>query len=150
MVEIGGQPLLWHIMKIYSAHGINDFVICLGYKGIQIKEFFFNYRLHDADLTVDIAKGEAPFHRSHAEPWRVTLVDTGEATQTGGRLKRVMPHVGDEPVFALPYGAGLGAIALTADLASHEAHGRQAAVTAVQPVTRFGALSLDGDTVVDF
>ncbi len=150
MVEIGGRPILWHIMKIYSAHGINDFVICLGYKGFQIKEFFFNYRLHDADLTVDIATGGATFHRSHAEPWRVTLVDTGEATQTGGRLKRIAPYLAGDELFCMTYGDGVADIDISAELAFHRAHGRLATVAAVRPPGRFGALDRSGAVVNAF
>jgi glucose-1-phosphate cytidylyltransferase len=150
MVEIGGRPILWHIMKIYAAHGINEFVICLGYKGFQIKEYFFNYRLHDADMTVDIGTGETIFHHSRAEPWRVTLVDTGEATQTGGRLRRIAPYVaGDEP-FCMTYGDGLADIDIAAEIAFHRSHGRKATVAAVRPPGRFGALDRDGARVLAF
>jgi glucose-1-phosphate cytidylyltransferase len=150
MIEIGGRPILWHVMKIYSHQGFNDFIICLGYKGYMIKEYFANYFLHSSDVTFHMRENRMEVHRQSAEPWRVTLVDTGDTTQTGGRLRRVMAHVGEDPVFALTYGDGLADIDLDAELAFHRAHGRQATVTAVQPVTRFGALSLDGDRVVDF
>jgi glucose-1-phosphate cytidylyltransferase len=150
MIDIGGRPILWHVMKIYSHHGFNDFIICLGYKGYMIKEYFANYFLHSSDVTFHMRENSMEVHRQTAEPWRVTLVDTGDATQTGGRLKRVMPHVGDDPVFALTYGDGLADIDIEAEFAFHRAHGRQATVAAVQPTTRFGALGLDGDTVVDF
>ena len=150
MVDIGGRPILWHIMKIYAAHGINDFVICLGYKGIQIKEFFVNYRLHDADVTVDVASGTATFHRTRAEPWRVTLVDTGDATMTGGRLRRIAPYLDDEDTFCMTYGDGVADIDITAEIAFHRAHGRQATVAAVRPPGRFGALERTGDVVNSF
>jgi glucose-1-phosphate cytidylyltransferase len=150
MVEIGGRPILWHIMKIYSAHGFNEFVLCLGYKGYYIKEFFSNYFLHMSDVTFDMRTREMEVHRGYAEPWRVTLVDTGDQTQTGGRLKRVIDYVKDEDVFALTYGDGVADIDLTAELAFHRAHGRMATVAAVRPETRFGAITLDGDRVTTF
>lgn len=150
MVEIGGRPILWHIMKIYSAHGFNDFVLCLGYKGYCIKEFFSNYFLHMADVTFDMRTREMEVHRRAAEPWRVTLLDTGDATQTGGRLKRVIDHVKDEEVFALTYGDGLADIDITAELAFHRAHGKMATVAAVRPEMRFGAMTLAGDHVTAF
>jgi glucose-1-phosphate cytidylyltransferase len=141
MVEIGGKPMLWHIMKLYSAHGINEFVICLGYKGYVIKEYFANYFLHTCDVSFDIANGTMDVHRSAAEPWKVTLVETGEATMTGGRLKRVLEYVGDED-FSFTYGDGLADIDLGALIAFHREQGRLATVTAVQPPGRFGALEL--------
>jgi glucose-1-phosphate cytidylyltransferase len=150
MIEIGGRPMLWHVMKIYSHQGFNDFIICLGYKGYMIKEYFANYFLHSSDVTFHMRENRMDVHRQTAEPWRVTLIDTGESTQTGGRLKRVLPHVGDDPLFALTYGDGVADIDLTAELTFHKAHGRMATVAAVRPVTRFGALKLDGDQVVDF
>jgi glucose-1-phosphate cytidylyltransferase len=150
MIEIGGRPVLWHVMKIYSHRGFNDFIICLGYKGYIIKEYFANYFLHSSDVTFHMRENRMDVHRQTAEPWRVTLVDTGESTQTGGRLKRVLPHIGSDPVFALTYGDGVADIDLTAELAFHKAHGRKATVAAVRPVSRFGALKLDGDRVVDF
>ena len=133
MVEIGGHPILWHIMKVYSAHGFNEFVICLGYKGYYIKEFFSNYFLHMSDVTFDMRANKMEVHRENAEPWRVTLVDTGEKTMTGGRIKRVLDHVGGDDVFALTYGDGVGNIDLTSELAFHRAHGKLATVTAVRP-----------------
>ena len=148
MVEIGDRPILWHIMKIYSAHGLNDFVVCLGYKGYVIKEYFANYFLHTSNVTFDLAKNAMEVHQRHAEPWRVTLVDTGDTTQTGGRIKRVAEHVGD--TFCMTYGDGLGDIDIGASIAFHRAHGRKATITAVQPPGRFGAVDLDGDRVVDF
>src|SRR5689334_12373669 len=150
MVEIGGRPILWHIMKIYGHQGFNDFVICLGYKGYVIKEYFANYFLHMSDVTFHLGENRMEVHRQSAEPWHVTLVDTGETTQTGGRLKRVLPHVGNDPFFALTYGDGVSDIDINAEIAFHRKHGRKATVTAVRPVMRFGALSLDEERVVDF
>ncbi|MCW3056728.1 MAG: glucose-phosphate cytidylyltransferase [Solirubrobacterales bacterium] len=149
MVEIGGKPMLWHIMKIYAAHGIDDFVICLGYKGYLIKEYFANYYLHTCDVSFDLAKGDMEVHRSETEPWRVTLVDTGEQTMTGGRLKRVLTYVGDED-FCFTYGDGVADVDITALIKFHREHGRRATVTAVQPPGRFGALDLEDDVVRDF
>src|SRR5580704_10306376 len=146
MVEIGGKPMLWHIMKLYSAHGIDEFIICLGYKGYLIKEYFANYYLHTCDVTFDLTTGEREVHRSETEPWRVTLVDTGEGTMTGGRLKRVLPYVGDED-FCFTYGDGLADIDIDALIAYHREQGALATVTAVQPPGRFGAIEL-GDTRV--
>ena len=150
MVEIGGRPILWHIMKIYSHYGFNDFIVCLGYKGYVIKEYFANYFLHMSDVTFDIARNAMEVHRRSAEPWRVTLVDTGDTTQTGGRIKRVMPHLKDEDVFALTYGDGVADIDLRAEVAFHKAHGRLATVTAVRPAKRFGAISIENDRVLSF
>jgi glucose-1-phosphate cytidylyltransferase len=149
MVEIGGKPILWHIMKIYSAHGIDDFVICLGYRGYMIKEYFANYYLHTCDVSFDVAKGTMEVHHSTTEPWRVTLVDTGEATQTGGRLRRVLSFVGDED-FCFTYGDGVADIDITRVIDFHRRHKLLATVTAVQPPGRFGALELDGDMVGSF
>ena len=150
MVEIGGRPILWHIMKIYSHYGFHDFVICLGYKGYMIKEYFANYFLHMSDVTFHLAENRMEVHRETAEPWRVTLVDTGEETQTGGRLKRVLPYVADEPFFALTYGDGVADIDLAAEIAFHKAHGRPATVSVVRPAKRFGAVTIEGDRVVNF
>jgi len=150
MVEIGGRPILWHIMKIYSHYGFNDFIICLGYKGYLIKEYFANYFLHMTDVTFHLAENRMEIHRETAEPWRVTLVDTGDETMTGGRLKRVFPYIGDEEVFALTYGDGVANLDLTAELAFHKSHGRQATVAAVRPAKRFGAISIEGDRVKTF
>ena len=150
MVEIGGRPILWHIMKIYSAYGFNEFIICLGYKGFYIKEFFANYMMHTSDMTFDMQRNSVDYHTRGAEPWRVTTIDTGEGTMTGGRLKRVLGHVADEPVFGLTYGDGVADIDIGAQLAFHRAHGRLATVTAVQPPTRFGAMSLEDDRIVSF
>ena len=149
MVEIGGKPILWHIMKIYAAHGIEEFVVCLGYRGYVIKEWFANYALHTSDVTFDMRSGEMEIHRSSTEPWRVTLVDTGEATMTGGRLKRVLPFVGDE-TFCLTYGDGVGDVDITASIAGHRAAGVLATVTAVQPPGRFGALDVQEGRVLGF
>ena len=149
MVEIGGKPILWHIMKIYAAHGIEDFVICLGYKGYMIKEYFANYYLHTCDVSFDLAKGDMQVHRSETEPWRVTLVDTGEATMTGGRLQAVLPYVGEED-FCFTYGDGVSDVDITASIAFHRAQGALATVTAVQPPGRFGALDVEADRVREF
>lgn len=149
MVEIGGYPILWHIMKIYSMHGINDFIVCLGYKGYVIKEYFQNYILHLSDVTFDMEKGETIVRRRQAEPWRITLVDTGGDTMTGGRVRRVRDYIGDEP-FCLTYGDGVANIDITALIAFHKAHGRAATVTAVLPPGRFGALDLVNDEVQGF
>ena len=142
MVEIGGKPILWHIMKIYSAHGINDFVICCGYKGYLIKEYFANYFLHMSNITIDLQNNEMRVHQNEAEPWRVTLVDTGDATMTGGRLKRVRPYL-DEETFCLTYGDGVADVDVGRSIAFHREHGRLATLTAVQPPGRFGSLALD-------
>jgi glucose-1-phosphate cytidylyltransferase len=142
MVEIGGKPILWHIMKIYATHGIDQFVICLGYKGYLIKEYFANYYLHTCDVSFDLAAGNMEVHRSSTEPWRVTLVDTGEETMTGGRLKRALPYVGDED-FCFTYGDGLADIDLSALIDFHREQKCIATVTAVQPPGRFGALDVE-------
>ena len=150
MVEIGGRPILWHIMKIYSRYGFNDFVVCLGFKGYVIKEYFANYFLHMSDVTLHIAENRMEVHRQTAEPWRITLVETGDDTMTGGRIKRVRPYIGDDELFALTYGDGLGDIDVGAELEFHKAHGRQATVTVVRPAKRFGAVSIEGDNVTSF
>ena len=149
MIEIGHRPILWHIMKIYASHGVTDFVVCLGYKGYVIKEFFANYWLHACDVTFDLASGSTEVHQSSADPWRVTLVDTGDETMTGGRLKRVLPYVGDE-TFCLTYGDGVADIDVAALVAFHRAQGTIATVTAVQPPGRFGALEIEGERVSGF
>lgn len=149
MVEIGGKPILWHIMKIYSAHGINDFVICLGYKGYIIKEYFANYFLHMSDVTFDMKMNRMNVHHANAEPWLVTLVDTGDDTMTGGRLQRAQKYLGDED-FCFTYGDGVGNIDLQALIQFHRSEGRLATVTATQPPGRFGALSLDGHRILSF
>jgi len=150
MIEIGGRPMLWHIMKLYSAHGINDFVICCGYKGYIIKEYFANYFLHMSDVTFDMANNQMEVHRRKAEPWRVTLVDTGENTMTGGRLKRVQEYVQDEDAFCFTYGDGLSNVDITASIEFHRSHGKQATITAVLPPGRYGALMRNGHAVDGF
>ena len=150
MIEIGGKPILWHIMKMYSAHGIDDFVICCGYKGYIIKEYFANYFLHTSDVTFDIQNNQMSVHQRNAEPWRVTLVDTGEETMTGGRLKRVAEHVAGEEAFCFTYGDGVADIDIGALTRFHRQHGKLATITAVQPPGRNGALALDGAAVRGF
>jgi glucose-1-phosphate cytidylyltransferase len=150
MVEIGGRPILWHIMKIYAAHGIADFVVCLGYRGYMIKEYFANYVLHNADLTVDIAANSIAWHGNAAENWRVTLVDTGDDTQTGGRIRRIAAHLDAHEPFCLTYGDGVADIDVTALIAFHKAQGRPATMTAVRPPGRFGAAGIEGDRVAHF
>ena len=150
MVEIGGRPILWHILKIYSQHGINDFVICLGYKGYMIKEFFANYFLHTADVTFYMQENRMEVHGHTTEPWRVTLVDTGENTMTGGRLKRIAPYVADDDNFCMTYGDGVGNVDITALIAFHKQHGKPATLTAVLPSQRFGVLERKGDIVTAF
>jgi len=150
MVEIGGKPIIWHILKIYSAHGINDFIICLGYKGYVVKEYFANYFLHTSDVTFDMVGNHMEVHERHAEPWRVTLVDTGEHTATGGRLKRVAEYLKNEEAFCFTYGDGVADIDISALVNFHRAHGKPATVTAVQPPGRYGALRLKGAEVTGF
>ena len=150
MVEIGGMPILWHIMKIYSAHGVNDFVICCGYKGYLIKEFFLNYLPHVCDLTIDLARNEVIYTNRRAEPWRITLVDTGEATMTGGRLRRVAEHLAEEEAFCFTYGDGLSDVDIKKLIAFHQNHGRKATITAVTPPGRYGAIRANGDHVTGF
>lgn len=147
MVEVGGKPLLWHIMKIYASHGINDFVICLGYKGYVIKEFFFNYYRHMSDMMIDLSSGEHRILNSQAEDWRITLVDTGAETMTGGRLKRVAPYLGQE-TFCLTYGDGLSNVDIRAEVEFHRRHRKLATVAAVQPPGRFGVLNIDRENRV--
>lgn len=149
MVEIGGRPILWHIMKIYSSHGINDFVVCLGYKGYVIKEYFANYALHMSDVTFDMRTGKMTVHQNKSEPWSVTLVDTGEHSQIGGRIKRVIPYI-EEDEFCLTYGDGVGDVNVTEVIALHKREGRLATVTGAQPPGRFGALRYDGNKVLAF
>lgn len=149
MVEIGGKPILWHVMKSYSTHGIRDFVICTGYKGYYIKEYFANYFLHMSDVTFDMQKNSMEVHQRNAEPWKVTVVDTGEITMTGGRLKRVAAYLGAE-TFCMTYGDGVGDVDITASVAAHRAAGKKATVTAVQPPGRFGAMHLEGESVARF
>jgi glucose-1-phosphate cytidylyltransferase len=150
MIEIGGKPILWHILKSYSAHGINDFVICCGYKGYVIKEFFANYFLHTSDVTFDMQKNSMEVHSRHAEPWKVTLVDTGEDTLTGGRLKRVRKFVEDDEAFCFTYGDGVADIDIGASIQYHREHGKLATMTAVQPPGRFGAIDIDGQSITAF
>ena len=149
MVEIGGKPILWHVMKIYSAHGIRDFIICAGYKGYVIKEYFANYFLHMSDITFDMQNNTMEVHERHAEPWKVTVIDTGDETMTGGRLKRIARYVGDE-TFCFTYGDGVGDVDVTAAIAAHNASGKKATVTSVQPPGRFGMLDIEGNSVVGF
>jgi glucose-1-phosphate cytidylyltransferase len=150
MVEIGGRPILWHICKLYSHFGVNDFVICLGYKGYVIKEYFSNYFLHMSDVTFDMKNNRMEVHQANAEPWRVTLVDTGEGTLTGGRLKRVERFVKDEEAFCFTYGDGLADVDIARLSAFHRDHGKLATITAVQPPGRYGALEMNGSAVTGF
>lgn len=150
MVEIGGRPILWHIMKMYSQHGIHDFIICCGYKGYVIKEYFANYYLHTSDVTFDMSQNKMTVHASIAEPWTVTLVDTGDGTGTGGRLKRIRKYLNPDEPFFMTYGDGVSNVDLTAELAFHRQHGKLATLTSVQPVARFGALQLNGTKVTGF
>jgi glucose-1-phosphate cytidylyltransferase len=150
MVEIGGMPILWHIMKIYSSYGYNDFVICLGYKGYVIKEYFANYFLHQSNVTIDLRNNSTTIHDSHAEPWTISLIDTGFETMTGGRIKRIRPHVGNES-FMLTYGDGVGDINIEKLVDFHKQNNKYCTVTAVQPSGRFGSLNLsDDDSVIAF
>ena len=150
MIEIGGRPILWHIMKLYAHYGFNDFIVCLGYKGYVVKEYFANYVLHNADLTVDLARGVTEYHATNHEPWRVTLVDTGEATMTGGRVKRVARYLDKDEPFFLTYGDGVADIDLAALAAFHRAQGKEATVTAVAPPGRYGALEIEDGRVRRF
>lgn len=150
MIEIGGKPILWHIMKMYSRYGHNDFVVCLGYKGYVIKEYFANYFLHMSDVTFHISENRMEVHRETAEPWRVTLVDTGDNTMTGGRLKRVAQYVAGDDVFALTYGDGVSDIDMAAQLKFHKKHGKLATLAGVRPAKRFGTLKLEGERVIKF
>lgn len=150
MVEIGGRPILWHIMKHYSHHGIHDFIVCCGYKGYVIKEYFANYFLHMSDVTFDMSSNTMEVHENHAEPWRVTLVDTGDMTSTGGRLKRVANHLRGEEDFCFTYGDGLSDVDVSASIEFHRGHGRLATVTAVLPPGRYGAIECAGDRVSRF
>ena len=150
MIEIGGRPLLWHIMKLYSAHGINEFIICCGYRGYLIKEYFANYFLHMSDVTFDMNSNSMEVHEQNAEPWRVTLVDTGEHTMTGGRLKRVAGFLTNEETFCFTYGDGLADVDIAASLAFHKNHGKLGTITAVKPPGRYGALIMEGESVLGF
>lgn len=150
MIEIGGKPILWHIMKIYSTHGVNDFVICCGYKGYLIKEYFANYFLHMSDVTFDMEHNRMEVHQRKAEPWRVTLLDTGEDTMTGGRLKRVAEYLKNEKFFCFTYGDGVSDVNISEEIAFHKRHGKLATILAVQPPGRYGALQLEGNRVAGF
>jgi glucose-1-phosphate cytidylyltransferase len=150
MVEIGGIPILWHIMKIYSTHQVREFIVCLGYKGYFIKEYFANYFLHSSDVTFDLQNNKMEVHQNYGEPWRVTLIDTGGETQTGGRIKRILPHVKDEEAFCLTYGDGVANVDITRSIEFHKQHGRLATLTAVQPAGRWGSLMMEENAVVDF
>ncbi len=150
MIEIGGKPILWHIMKLYSAHGVNDFIICCGYKGYVIKEYFANYFLHMSDVTFDMEKNKMEVHQRYSEPWKVTLVDTGEGTMTGGRLKRIANYVKDEESFCLTYGDGLSNVNITDLIAFHRTQNVKATLTATIPPGRFGALNITGSKVNSF
>jgi len=150
MIEIGGMPILWHIMKIYEKHGVRDFIICLGYRGDMIRRFFTEYRLYGTDMTVETKSGNVTLHSPHAEDWRVTLVETGEAAETGGRIRCAAKYLGDDDSFLLTYGDGVGNVDISASIAFHKKEGRLATVTAVQPPGRFGALDINGGSVAQF
>jgi glucose-1-phosphate cytidylyltransferase len=150
MIEIGGMPIIWHVMKIYSTHGVSEFVICLGYKGYMIKEYFSNYFLHMSNVTLDMKHNKMEVHNAAAEPWRVTLIDTGEKTMIGGRIKRILPYLGDDKEFCLTYGDGVGDIDVSAAIDLHRREGRLATVTATQPPGRFGAIDYQGNRVTRF
>ncbi len=150
MIEIGYRPILWHVMKIYASHGVTDFIVCLGYRGYMIKEYFANYVLHNSDFTIDARNNRIVYHQSEAEPWTITLVQTGDNTMTGGRIKRVAQYLGADDTFCMTYGDGLADIDVQAQLRFHAAHGRLATLTAVVPPGRYGALDLAGDIVNRF
>ncbi len=150
MVEVGGMPIIWHIMKCYSQHGVNDFIVCLGYKGYILKEYFSNYFMHSSDVTIDLVANDTIIHESRREPWRISLVETGENAMTGGRLAAVRRYLTPGETFCMTYGDGVSDIDITASIAFHKAHGRQATVAAVSPPGRFGALEFDGDVVTAF
>src|SRR5258708_25976959 len=150
MIEIGGRPILWHIMKLYAHYGLCEFVICLGYKGYMIKEYFMNFVLHHSDVTIDAMKNSVTYHQSNVEPWTITLVDTGENTLTGGRLKRVRSYLDPREPFCFTYGDGLSDIDIAASIAFHRGHGKLATVTAVRPPGRYGALEIDDAVVKSF
>jgi glucose-1-phosphate cytidylyltransferase len=150
MVEIGGRPILWHIMKLYAHHGLTDFIICLGYKGYMVKEYFANWTLHRADVTIDLAANAITYHDAPVEPWRVTLAETGDATMTGGRLKRIARHLAPGETFCMTYGDGVADIDISALIAFHRAHGKAATLTAVRPPGRFGAIVLESSAVTRF
>ncbi|MFK7903001.1 MAG: glucose-1-phosphate cytidylyltransferase [Nitratireductor sp.] len=150
MINIGDKPIIWHIMKLYSAAGINEFIICCGYKGYVLKEYFSNYLTHNSDITIDLQQNELHIHKKHVEPWKITLIDTGEHTMTGGRLKRVKEYVQDDDAFCFTYGDGVSDVDLKKQIAFHKAHGKLATITAVQPQGRYGALQLEGTQVEGF
>lgn len=150
MIEVGSQPILWHIMKLYSAHGVNEFIICLGYKGYLIKEYFANYFLHQADVTFDMLNNQVDYHDCRSEPWKVTLVDTGEGSMTGGRLRRVRKYLSPDEPFCMTYGDGLSDMDIRAEIDFHRTHGRQATVACVRPPARFGRIVLNGDQITAF
>lgn len=150
MIEIGGRPILWHIMKIYAQHGLREFVVCLGYKGYMIKEYFMNFFLHHSDVTIDVSSNNVVYHQSSVEPWKITLVDTGENTQTGGRLKRVRQYLDPAEPFCMTYGDGVADIDITASIAFHRAHGKLATASVALPPGRYGAVELDNDRVSSF
>jgi glucose-1-phosphate cytidylyltransferase len=150
MVEIGQRPIIWHIMKIYSQHGINEFIVCCGYLGYVIKEYFTNYFMHMSDISIDLSTNNLTVHKRNAEPWKITLVDTGKETLTGGRLKRVQEHLRNEDAFCLTYGDGLANIDINKLIKFHKSHGKSATITAVVPPGRYGALEIDGDHVTSF
>jgi glucose-1-phosphate cytidylyltransferase len=145
MVEIGGKPILWHIMKIYASHGFNEFVVCLGYKGFYIKEYFANYFLHQTDVTIDLGSNQMEYHKSDSENWKISLIDTGKDSMTGGRIKRIQPYIGNEP-FMLTYGDGVADVDISALAGFHKSHGKKLTVTAIQPSGRFGQLLIDEDS----
>lgn len=149
MIEIGGKPILWHIMKMYAAHGVNEFIICCGYKGYVIKEYFANYFIHNSDITFDVKNNKMEIHQNSAEPWKVTVVDTGEETMTGGRLKRVAKYLGNED-FCFTYGDGVSDVNIRASIEFHKSHGKLSTITAVQPPGRYGALKMAGNKVESF
>jgi glucose-1-phosphate cytidylyltransferase len=150
MIEIGGRPILWHIMKIYAAHGVAEFIVCLGYKGYVVKEYFANYFLHGSDVTFDLQRNLTNYHDVRSEPWKVTLVDTGESTMTGGRIRRIRRYLDGDEAFCMTYGDGVGDVDIAGSIAFHRAHGMLATMTVVQPPGRFGATVLDGDRVRAF
>ena len=150
MIEIGGMPIIWHIMKLYSAHGVNDFIVCLGYKGYMIKEYFANYFLHTADVTIDLKNNAIDVHQNWSEPWRITLVETGADTATGGRLKAIRHYLKDGEPFCFTYGDGLASIDVSKLIAFHRSHGKKATISAVAPPGRFGAIEFDGERVRNF
>lgn len=150
MIEIGGRPILWHIMDLYGRHGVTDFIVALGYRGDVVKQYFANYALYSSDITVDTRRGDIQYHRNYAEPWRITLVDTGLDTMTGGRLKRLSRYLQDEQAFCMTYGDGVADIDISALIAFHTAHGRKATLTAVIPPGRYGAVALAGNAVTNF